>query len=249
MTSTGHRSLARADRLLDHVARSATAPTLTDLARAIGAPVSSTQDLVRELCVLGYLRVVDSRYRTGLRMHVLTVVAGAPSTAGVDHDDLVRLSRLVQAPVTLAALVGREVFYLDHAGPRAPTRLQVVADDHRPRPTLRTAAGRLLLALCDEPVRRRILGELAVADPVAARAFATELPLIRRHRIARSDGLADPDIAAVALPTTQPDIALMVTARRAPRGGRVPVLERAAQTLRAEIDQRGADTSEVPGTR
>lgn len=231
MPTPGHRSLARADRIVELVTRSATAPTLTDIAHAVGAPLSSTQDLVRELCALGYLRRSGTRYVMGLRMHVLDLVGATERPTGIDHAMLERLSRAIEAPLGLAVLVGREVFYLDHAGPRAPDHIQSVSDDHRPRPTLRTAAGRLLLACSESTVRERLLADLRGDDPDAAAEFDRELPQIRRQRIARSDGLADPNIAAIAVPVDGTEGALVLTARRAPRGGRVPALEASARRL------------------
>ena len=133
-------------------------------------------------------------------------------------------------------MVGHEVFYLDHAGPRAPGHIQVVADDHRPRPPLRTAAGRLLLACADAPIRNRILASLRARDPEAAARFDDEIATIRRVRIARSDGLADPDIAAIAIPAADAAGAFVLTASRSPRGGRVPALEAAARRLQRELD-------------
>ncbi|MEH3155259.1 MAG: helix-turn-helix domain-containing protein [Gordonia paraffinivorans] len=237
MTTTGHRTLIRADRILDHVARCDEPPTLSDIARGVGAPVSSTQDLVRELCALGYLVAAGRRYRLGLRPHVLALIAGGASETGVEHAELQRLSRVAGAPIGVAALVGRDIFYLDHAGPRAPARTQLVADEHQPRPVLRTSAGRLLLACADEPVRERVLSVLEPDDPEGAARFRRDVGAIRRHRTARSDGLADPGIAAIAIPAVD-GTAFVLTARRAPRGGRVPSLEVAARRLRLEWDRR-----------
>lgn len=235
MSSEGHRTLMRTNRILDCVARSDEPPTLSELARSIQAPVSSTQDLVRELCALGYLTTTGKRYALGLRPHMLGMIAGSATAPGVDHAELVRLSQVARAPIGIAALVGHEIFYLDHAGPRAPDHIQIVADDHRPRPTLRTAAGRLLLARTDEPVRERILDGLRADDPEGAAQFQRELPTIRRDRLARSDGLADPDIAAIAVLTAEATAALVLFARRAPRRGRVPALEAAARRLQNEL--------------
>ncbi|MDI6626324.1 MAG: helix-turn-helix domain-containing protein [Rhodococcus sp. (in: high G+C Gram-positive bacteria)] len=235
MSSSRHRSLARADNILDHVARRPTAPTLTEIAREIDAPLSSTQDLVRELCALGYLRPTGTRYSIGFRLQVLDLIADRSPSSAIDHTELTRLSTLIRVPLTLAALVGRDIFYLDHAGPKAPDRIQVVADRHHPRPTLRTAAGRLLLAMRDEPMRKRILADIGSEDPEAQAAFFPELPAIRHDRMARSDGLADPEIAAIAVATREPDVAILLTARRAPRRGRIPTLEAAARTLRTQL--------------
>lgn len=235
VSTAGHRTLLRTDRILDHVARCGEPPTLSAIARAIDAPVSSTQDLVQELCALGYLQISGKQYHLGLRPHVLSVIAGTATAIGIDHSELQRLSRVARAPVAIAVLVGHAVFYLDHAGPRAPEHTQAVADDHRPRPPLRTAAGRLLLlATADEPARVRILTALRSSDPQGIEHFSAEFPTIRRDRIARSDGLADPDITAIAIPASEGAGAFVLTAPRAPRRGRVPALEAAALRLKRE---------------
>ncbi|MFD2473539.1 IclR family transcriptional regulator [Amycolatopsis silviterrae] len=227
------RAIMRADRILDTVARARSPLTLTEVAAAVGAPVSTTQDLVDDLCRCGYLRKTDRRYRLGPRPHVLGVLAAQPGPpGGLDHDALQALSSDARVPIGLAALVGTQLLYLDHAGPRAPRQLQRVADDHIPRPLLRTAAGRLLLAYADDADRERLL-RLAADTPGAA-AFTTELPAIRRERLARSDGLADPDIRAIALPVAEHGTvvaAAVLTARRYGPGNRSPALERAARRV------------------
>ncbi len=223
--------VARIDRILDVVARAAEPMTLTEIAAAIGAPISSTRDLLRQLRAHGYLTTLDRRYRLGLRPHLLGLLGGVLTPAALEHAELERLSRYARAPIALAALVGREVLYLDHAGPRAPGRVQRVTDEHIPRPALRTAAGRLLVAFAPEADRERLLGEV---DPEAAAAFAAELPAIRRQRLARSDGLADPGIRAIALPVTERGAvvaATVVTASRHRPARPDPALDQAAARL------------------
>ncbi|MBE7161448.1 MAG: helix-turn-helix domain-containing protein [Williamsia herbipolensis] len=224
--------------MLDAVARAPRPLSLTEIADAAGAPVSSAHDLLDELTALGHLRLVDRRYVLGWRAHTLTVIGGTTRPAGVDHARLGRLSRQCGAPLTLAVLVGDAVHYLDHAGPRAPGRIQAVADDHRPRPALRTAAGRLMLARAENAPRDHVLDALRAEDPTAVAAFDAEIATIRREGIARSDGLADPDIAAIAVGTSDPSVALLLTARRGPRGGRVPHLEAAARSLLTQLSHR-----------
>ncbi|WP_461157619.1 helix-turn-helix domain-containing protein [Saccharopolyspora tripterygii] len=128
-----HRAVARVDRILDVVGRSPVPMTLTEIAAAVGAPISSTQDLVRQLRVYGYLVALNRRYRLGLRPYVLGLLGGTLTPAGLHHEELEVLSKVARAPIALAALVGREVLYLDHAGPRAPERVQRVTDEHTPR--------------------------------------------------------------------------------------------------------------------
>ena len=233
-----NRALRRADAILEMVARTSVPLSLTEIADAVAIPVSSAHDLLDELVDLGHLRERDRRYTMGFRSHVLSVTGDITPPAGVGRARLRRLSQECGAPLTLAALVGHAVHYLDHAGPRAPRRLQSVADDHRPRAVLRTAAGRLLLAMSDSATRDRILGSLQSTDPQGVSGFIAELPEIRRAGLARSDGLADPDIAAIALPTADPAVAILLTARRAPRGGRVRHLEVSARRLRVLLSDR-----------
>ncbi|MBU3060283.1 helix-turn-helix domain-containing protein [Nocardia sp. NEAU-G5] len=232
------RAIMRADQILDAVARARPPLTLTEIAAAIDAPVSTTQDLIEDLCRCGFLHRAARRYRLGLRPHVLGVLAARPGPpGGLDHRALQTLSRDARVPIGLAALVGTQLLYLDHAGPRAPRQLQRVADDHTPRPVLRTAAGRLLLAYADDADRERLLHR--AADAPAAAAFTAELPAIRREGLARSDGLADPDIRAIALPVTEHGVvvaAAVLTARRYGPGNRSPALERAARRVAQQLE-------------
>lgn len=195
-----HRGVGRIDRVLDVVARAATPPRLADITAATGLPRSTTADLLGELRRHGYLRRSGTGYRLGSRPQVLGLLAGLGPPTPIDHQRLDELSRVARTPLALAVLVGGEVLYLDSAGPLAPRRLQHVADQHRPRPALRTAAGRLLLAMAEEEDRAAALRTIAETDPEAVAAFVRERPAIERARLARSDGLADPGIRAVAVP-------------------------------------------------
>ena len=174
---------------------------------------------------------------------MLGLLAGSGPPSPVEHDRLAELSRLARAPMASAVLVGGEVLYLDHAGPRAPARLQAVADEHRPRPALRTAAGRLLLAFAGDAERASVLRAVAADDPEAVAAFERERPAIERARLARSDGLADPSIRAIAVPVVedrQVTAALVLFGPRprtpgAPAPSAQLALERAASRVAAAL--------------
>src|SRR6184192_3040305 len=101
------RAIMRADRILDAVARARSPLTLSEIAAAVEAPVSTTQDLIDDLCQCGYLRKSDRRYRLGLRPHVLGVLSAQPGPpGGLDHEALRALSSDARVPIGLAALVG-----------------------------------------------------------------------------------------------------------------------------------------------
>lgn len=232
-----HRSVERIDSVMDAVARSTSGLRLTEIAAALALPVSSTQDLLAELTTYGYLVRDGARYRAGPRNHVLAVLGGWTTPAGIGHERLAALSAAARAPVMLAVLAGTSVYYLDHAGPRAPSRLQDVVDLHRPRPPLRTAAGRLLLAL-GPSLPTSVRARLATSDARGWREYTHQEATIRSHRVARSDGLADPDIRAIAVPAggTEPaTAALVVTGRRRGPSDTSPTLDAAARRLIAAL--------------
>ena len=234
-----HRTVARIDHILEIVARTPRL-TLSQIAHATQLPVSSTKDLLDELTVCGYLICRAKRYEPGPRPAVLSLLGEWTSPAGIDHAELARLSETARAPLLLAVLAGTQVYYLDHAGPRAPKRLQDTADQHQPRPVLRTAAGRLLLAL-GAPVAPNVLAGLKSSDPAGFASFELEQPAIRRTRLARSDGLADPDIRAIAIPVQVGDhvpAALVVTGRRRGTNDRSLALDAATRRLTTAMRTR-----------
>ncbi|WP_461665874.1 helix-turn-helix domain-containing protein [Gordonia sputi] len=51
----GQRAVVRADRVLEEVARASKPLSLSEIARSMGAPVSSTSDLLDDLVSCGYL--------------------------------------------------------------------------------------------------------------------------------------------------------------------------------------------------
>lgn len=232
----------RIDRVLDVVARAEIAPTLTEVVQATGLPRSTTADLVSALRRRGYLHRSGTRYSLGRRLQVLVSIAGGAPAAPIDHRRLVALSRTARAPLALAVLVGGQVLYLDTAGPRAPQRLQQVADDHRPRPALRTAAGRLLLATTDAAQRVEVLRAVGESDPEAVEAFAAECHHIQHLRRARSDGLADPGIRAIAVPVFEGGVVAAALVVLGPRSSRHTTshawlaLERAAARVVVELE-------------
>ncbi|MEZ2371533.1 IclR family transcriptional regulator [Arthrobacter sp. RCC_34] len=204
MTSPhGNQGVHRIDRILESVARAPVPPRLTDIVHETGLPRSTAADLVDELRRAGYLQRSANTYRLGRRLQVLTLIAKLPPPTPIEHARLGSLSRVAKTPLALAALVGGEILYLDAAGPQAPQRLRTIAEDLRPRPALRTAAGRLLLTFADDKQRDHVLRTVREADPESVEAFLPEMPTIRRTRVARSDGLADVGVRALAVPVTE----------------------------------------------
>jgi DNA-binding IclR family transcriptional regulator len=235
--SPGHRTVGRIDDVLDVVARHG-GLSLSHIAKRIDAPISSTRDLLSGLVDRGYLRRSGMRYELGDRPYLLGVLAGRSIPHGLSHQDVATLSEIARAPVMVALLIRHTIYYVDHAvdpaGRRAPQRLLSVVDSHRPRPALRTAAGLLLAGIGSTGDRETLFDALKAADPPAFAHFMRELPEIRRTRRARSDGLADPDIRAVAVPVEFNGAvvaAAVVAGRRVGPTHRIMALDAAARRL------------------
>ncbi len=73
-----HRAIPRADHILECVARAGKPLSLSDIAREIEAPVSSTHDLVDDLRACGYLTRVGAGYRLGQRLRTLRSLPATP---------------------------------------------------------------------------------------------------------------------------------------------------------------------------
>ncbi|MGW0454408.1 helix-turn-helix domain-containing protein [Gordonia sputi] len=82
----GQRAVVRADRVLEEVARASKPLSLSEIARSMGAPVSSTSDLLDDLVSCGYLVRSDRRYRLGPRLMTLRLVEVRPRIGGRQHD-------------------------------------------------------------------------------------------------------------------------------------------------------------------
>ncbi|MFE3768115.1 helix-turn-helix domain-containing protein [Streptomyces sp. NPDC059122] len=234
-----HRTVDRVAWILEASARAPGGVTVAELARAVGAPASSVQDLVNGLVATGFLLEQHRRFRLGPAPHVLNLIAGRV-VPRISQAELGELSRVAGTPVLLTVRVGLDAVYLARGGEDEIPRLVPLADRHVARPLLRTAAGRLLLAFTDEAERGGLLDELARDDPEAVAEFHRALPAIRTSRISRSEGLADPEVSALAIPVTEGSVvtgALALMHRRRGRSERL-CLDRAAARLLAHIQER-----------
>ncbi|GGF52498.1 hypothetical protein GCM10011519_28080 [Marmoricola endophyticus] len=197
-----HRGVDRVAAILEEVARAPRGATTAELGRALGVPASTIQDLANGLVATGFLLEHQHRFRLGPALHVLTLIDGVPLPA-LSQDELNRLGALAGTTLLLAVRVGAQAVYVSRGGPDEVPRLSYVADEHHPRSLLRTAAGRLLVALADESERRDLVAELDLEDAEATAELVRAVPAIRASRVAHSDGAADPGVSAVAVPVTR----------------------------------------------
>lgn len=185
-TSTG-RALA----VLDCFSASSPALTLSEIARALGQPVSSTHRQVRELAEWGALeRDEQRRYRIGL--HLWEVGSLAPRPKGLREASLPFLEDLYEATrenVQVAVLDGTEVVYVERIFGHHATR--IIARPGARLPSHVTGVGRVLLAYADPDVVDQVLSRplerftrYTIVSPAELRR---ELAEIRRNGYAISD--------------------------------------------------------------
>ena len=203
LTSTG-----RALQILDCFTAASPALTLSDIARRLGRPASSTHRQLRELTRWGALeRDEAGRYSIGL--HLWEVGALAPRSKGLREAALPFLEDLYEAThenVQVAVLDGDEVVYVERLFSHRATPI-IVRPGAR-LPLHATGVGQVLLAhagteqvnaVLSRPLKRYT--QYTLADPAGLRR---ELAAIRRDGYAISDRQFELVSASVAAPIYGP---------------------------------------------
>lgn len=142
-----HRTVDRVVAILETVARSRKALGLSDIAKAVGAPVSSTQSLVNGLAATGYLAEEARGFRLGLAPYFVATLAGTRPVDQVTHQMLEDVVEGTGAVAVVAVLIGGSVFYIDYAADD-PT-YAYLAQNRLRRSPLETSAGWILLSGLD----------------------------------------------------------------------------------------------------
>lgn len=205
--------------------------TLSELARAIGAPVASCFGIVRTIEGRGYLysaRPRRSLYPTKRLLEQARVIAA--------HDPL--LDRLEGALVTLRDRSGETVLLGKRSGDRAvyldvlegPQTVRYTARVDDLKPLHSSAVGKALLGPLDDAERRRLVSRLDLvrvtpATVTSRRALLADLAAARARGwyVMRSENV--PDVMAVAIPVTVNDEVFAIAVagpmhRMAPRADR-----------------------------
>jgi len=174
--------LEKATQILDVVAESPEAATLTSIAQRLGRPRSSTHRLLSELVQLGLLlRVGPANYAPGPRLARWGEAAGGFS-------DIVRLSK--SAMVRLRDEVNYELRHFTEVG--------------KPLPLSVGASGKVLLAFADQATQAQELRRVA-REPLTPRAptadeLVVQLEQIRLTGWSTSFGEREEGLAAAAVP-------------------------------------------------
>lgn len=139
-----HRMVDRVAAIMELIARSGSGLTLTAVAKALDAPVSSTQGLLNGLVAVGYLDERNRVYTLGTAPYLLNVIAGRPPVTSVSHEQLEALHSQTGLTTTLSTDVGDDLFYVDFVS--SDPHYAYLAENKLRRSLLRTSSGWLLLA-------------------------------------------------------------------------------------------------------
>lgn len=139
-----HRMVDRVAAIMELVARSQSGLTLTAVAKALNAPVSSTQGLINGLVAVGYLDERDRIYTLGTAPYLLNVIAGRPPVTNVSREQLEALHAETGLTTALSTDVGDDLFYVDHLS--SDPHYSYLAENKVRRALIRTSSGWLLLA-------------------------------------------------------------------------------------------------------
>lgn len=241
--------LEKATRILDVVAESPDAATLTTIAQRLGQPRSSTHRLLSELVQLGLLfRVGAANYAPGPRL----VRWGEVASGG---NDIVRLSRA--AMVALRDEVGESVhLYVRQRDRRVCVsavegnyELRHFTEVGKPLPLSVGASGKLLLAFADRATQAQELRRVASA-PLSPRAptldeLTAQLDEIIGTEWATSFGEREEGLAAAAVPIR--DRGGSVNAALAISGPTARLTAERFEALRPQLSAAARDISGAQG--
>ena len=139
-----HRTVDRVAQILDYMARSPEPQGLSEIANAIGAPVSSTQSLINGLTAVGYLQDRPRGFSLGVAPYLLATLAGGRPVGQVTHRMLEEVVAQTGYIAVLAVLVGGNVYYIDYAA--SDPSFEYLAENKLRRSPLETSAGWILLS-------------------------------------------------------------------------------------------------------
>ena len=191
-----HRTVDRIAAILEFVAREREPQSLTKIAQAVGAPVSSVQSLVNGLTATGYLKEEGKTYRLGLAPYFLTALAGQQLVTTVTHEMLEDIVAETGFIVVLAVLIGEDVYYVDYAC--SDPAFEYLAQNRLKRHPLETSAGWVLLSGLDVPTAWNYLAAAEGKQELVDR-FQREYPTLRQTGECVAPGVASNGADGVAV--------------------------------------------------
>jgi DNA-binding IclR family transcriptional regulator len=182
--------------------------SLSELAAAIGMPLSSCSNLVRTIQARGYLYVLRDRgpfYPTARLLEVARVIAANDPILLRVADHLVALSEACDETVVIGTIRGKEVIYIDVVESK-----QAIRYSARPgsiRPVHANSIGKAVLSRMDNLTRADLLKRLSYKKLTPKTILSAEelegdiRSATRRGWFSNARESVD-DLAAVAMPVT-----------------------------------------------
>jgi DNA-binding IclR family transcriptional regulator len=175
-----HRAVDRVTGLLELLADRPDGLTLSELAEALSAPLSSVKDLVHGLCATGYAERSGARYYLGAAPYILTMRTNQTPARMVSHHDLEVLATESGFTVLLGVRVGDDLVFIDEAGDHPA--LQYLAHTRVRHHLLFGTAGKALVAAFDDDEMHTFLKRQGRQDLV--NEFLAEVQEIRATGVA-----------------------------------------------------------------
>lgn len=219
---------------------------LSELARRVGYPVSTTHRLLGSLQEHGFARSdpASKRYALGLRLFELgQQVSHARGFAGAALPVLRALTEQTGEPTLMAVLDGHDQVYVHSV--QGPQQIQIRGEPGKRGPLHCTSMGKCLVAF--SAARDQLLAslELVAHAPrtiTSREEFAREIESVRARGYAVADEEHEPGIRAVGVPVLGvDDIAVAAVSTAAP-AYRMPLaqLESFVPALQAAARELGA---------
>lgn len=228
-------------------------PTSSDLAAATGLSRPAVRRILLTLQHLGYVRLVDGRWR--LTPRVLSIgqhFTATHSIVEVARPHLARLSDATGESASLAVLDGTDAVYVARVAVRRIMSIDVSPGTRVPAAA--TSMGRVLLAWADEPTIGRVLGaglpahtERTVTDPKALRGVLREVQTRGWSLVA---GELDPELVSVAVPVRDHSstvVAAMASSTSLSRSGPEALRDAVLEPLLAAAARLGVELGQPRG--
>ena len=200
------KSSGRTVDLFEAFARSQGPLSVSDIARAIRAPLTSSFYLVRALEARGYLYTLNARrhiYPTRKLLAVAqSIEEGEPRLARLEPT-LVALRNDTKETVILATRQGSRVVYLAVIEGQQTIRYTASVGDLKPLHS--SSAGKVLLSALEPKERAKLVAKLSLESVTAATitdrsTLLTDLERSAKRGYAETRGENVPDVMAIAMP-------------------------------------------------
>ena len=198
--------LARGLSLLTALGDHPDGVTVTDLARQVGLPVSTTHRLLSTETSLGFVAFDSERktYRLGVRVFELANrVRGVTDLAGVAHPVMRRLSRRTGETVQLSVLSDGRALFVEKVGTEQAVGIRGAVGQSEP--LYATSTGKTLLSQLPPDGRDEILDALEFTawtpTTITTREdLVAELDRVREQDYAVADEEFDRGVRAIGVP-------------------------------------------------